>query len=465
MGVVYKLTEDVVSFIIERKQETPRLSCREIADLVRERHQRTVSKSSVHDVLKEHGVVIPRGRKPKIKFQIPLEKKQQLFANVVPGVIFQPATPSPITALLSPPKASVGGPDIDALDSRQKHSGMTNRGEIQERMGEIFIKAAFWDLFPRPLWGIKKLEDIKSLNLNNLQEEWGYISTVVEGLKIDLEDGSCVEMDSRFQILGPGSPGAVIFPAGIERCAQEAADYIINNISPLCIRSAGDGVTDTAILSFFQACESMAGKGMTKASLLGKGGVVLAQFSCPAVGGAGSPRYKKNAILGIPRNIKVEQNDHKYRYFDLQVDGYYKNMSLLSNFGPHISNDEIARIFKDRHPPVRINMSPLADSPQEDIADQPAWVLARLKARARAFFPSDFGEDAFESVLALKGVIEQGRPFDYAQGKHITLLSPASYAHIAFLRQAADNANALNIRDENGHRVLCQIASENNANF
>ncbi len=434
MGVVYKLTEDVVSFIIERKQEPPRLSCREIAGLVHERHQKVVSKSSVHDVLKEHGVVIPRGRKPKIKFQIPPEKKQQLFANVAPGVVFQlpaptlkPVQPAPHTAAQAP------SPLV--------------RGEIQERMGEIFIKAAFWDLFPRPLWGIKRLEDIKSLNLNNLQEEWGYISTVVEGLKIDLEDGSFVEMDSRFQTLGPSK---AVFPANIERCTQEVADYILNNINPLCIRSTGENITDTAILNFFQAAEGITDKGMTQVSLLGAGGIALAQFAC-------SPRQKRNTILGIPVNLKVEQNDHKFRYFGLKVDGYDENMLLLSNFDPHISNDEIARIFKDRHPPVQINMSPLADSPQEDIADQPAWVLARLKARAHAFFPSDLGQDAFESVLALKGVIERG--------KHITLLTPISYAYSALLRQAADNVNALNIRDENGHRVLCQIASENSADF
>ena len=429
MGVVYKLTEDVVSFIIERKQETPRLSCREIAGLVHERHQKVVSKSSVHDVLKEHGVVIPRGRKPKIKFQIPLEKKQQLFANV-PAIMVPRAAPSYV-GVGSPGPIMMGG------------------GEIQERMGEVFIKAAFWDIFPRPLWGIKKLEDIKSLNMNNLQKEWEYISTSVERLKIDLEDGSCVEMDSRFQVLGPGSQGTSVFPASIERCIQDTADCILNNINPLCIRSLGENVTDTSILSFFQACEGVAGKGMMRASLLGAGGIVLAQFVC-------SPRQKKNVIFGVPNKLKVEWNDNKFRYFELKVDGYDRNMYILSNFSPRISNDEIVRIFKDRHPPVQINMSPLADGLRGDIADQPAWVLARLQARARAFLPSDFRQDAFESVLALKGIIEQG---------HITLLTPVSYAYSALLRQAADNINALNIRDENGHRVLCQIASENSLDF
>ena len=463
MGVVYKLTEDVVSFIIERKQETPRLSCREIAGLVHERHQKVVSKSSVHDVLKEHGVVIPRGRKPNIKFQIPLEKKQQLFANVVPGVIFQPVSPAPITALLSPPKvsmlsvpkSSVGNPGRGAISGPPTK---TFGGDRIERAGEIFIKAAFWDLSPRPLWGVKKLEDIKSLSLNNLQKEWGYISTVVERLKINLEDGSYVEMDSRFQALRHGSgqalgTGRAIFPASIERCTQDAADHILNNINPLCIRSTGEGITDIAILNFFQAAEGIAGKGMTQASLLGAGGIVLAQFAC-------SPRQRKNVILGIPIKLKVEQDYNKFRYFDLKVDGYDENMSVLSNFSPHISNNEIVRMFKDRHPPVQINTSPLADSPQEDIADQPAWVLARLKARARVFFPSDLGQDAFESVLALKGFIQQSRT-----AKYITLLAPASYAHSAPLRQAADNVSALDIHDENGHRILCQIASENDANF
>ena len=233
MGVVYKLTEDVVRFIVDRKDAEPRLSCREIADLVAGQYQRVVSKSSVHDVLKEHGVVIPRGRKPKLaKFQIPLEKKQQLFANVPAIVVPQAAASTPQVSFL---KVSVGNPENGPPTKDTCLPAGRFGGDRVERAGEVFIQAVFWDIFPRPLWGLKKWKDIKSLNMNDLRREWAYVTTPVERFKVDLEDGSFFEVDSRFQCLDNTILASPLAPpvagqASIERSTQEAADCFLNNI-------------------------------------------------------------------------------------------------------------------------------------------------------------------------------------------------------------------------------------------
>ncbi len=381
MGVIYKLTDDVVDFIVKRKNDDLQLSCREIADLVYDQHQRLVSKSSVHDVLKSHGISIPRGRKPKkTKFQIPLEKKKQLFASI-PASILLPELPPPLT----PP---------------------TRGGES----GEILVKAVFYDLFPRPLWGMKGFDDIKSLKIDDLEKEWAYITTPVAHFKIDLEDGTSFDIDSRFQALG----AAASIPAGIERATQEAVDFFLNGVKPLCIRSVSASAPETLVSDFIQACEGLPGKGMAQVSLITSDGTVAAQFAC-------FPRQKKNFILGIPENIKVEQDTIKNGISIHKVDGNKGNEAIIYNIIPKNNDSEIVKIFQNRHPgrslPDFLSSSGISKASTENITDQPAWLLAQLKARATLFFPPGANPDATGIVLALDIHDENGQRISPAMGR------------------------------------------------
>jgi hypothetical protein len=74
MGVVHKLKPEVLSFIIENKQNNPALSCRNLTALVFEQLHIQVSKSSVNAVFKENNLSMPIGRRPKgkkKKFKMP----------------------------------------------------------------------------------------------------------------------------------------------------------------------------------------------------------------------------------------------------------------------------------------------------------------------------------------------------------------------------------------------------------
>jgi hypothetical protein len=116
MGVTYKLNSDVVDFIIAQRKSRATLSCRELSELVLAQFQVAVSKSSVHEVLKEHNIVSARGRKPKgDTFKIPAEKKAQIKAQLPPRetVITPPAPSIPeLPTPLSFPSALVGNPDM-----------------------------------------------------------------------------------------------------------------------------------------------------------------------------------------------------------------------------------------------------------------------------------------------------------------------------------------------------------------
>ena len=53
MGVVYKLTQEVIDFIVRKKTENPAFSCRKLVAVIQEDFKLVVSKSSVNAVIKE----------------------------------------------------------------------------------------------------------------------------------------------------------------------------------------------------------------------------------------------------------------------------------------------------------------------------------------------------------------------------------------------------------------------------
>lgn len=67
MGIVHKLKPEVLNFILENKQKDPALSCRNLTQLILEKLQVKVSKSSINAIFKEHNLSMPIGRRQKHK--------------------------------------------------------------------------------------------------------------------------------------------------------------------------------------------------------------------------------------------------------------------------------------------------------------------------------------------------------------------------------------------------------------
>jgi len=208
MGVVYKLTDEIVQFILGHREKNPLLSCRELVELVSGQFGVKLSKSSVHDTLKEHNVTSRRGRKPKGnlglktadgqgdenkgKFKIPSSKKAELMASLpvfvqehqeekkdnppVEGpeelpvvaiqekvetgkeIVTQPIISKRVIENFSLDAALPLLPDPVSLGPNEASKPQDLPGPIaleQEPMvagmGAVFLKAAMWDLAPRGL--------------------------------------------------------------------------------------------------------------------------------------------------------------------------------------------------------------------------------------------------------------------------------------------------------------------------
>jgi len=215
MGVTYKLKDEVVHFIISQRQSNPLFSCRQLAESASQKFGLNLSKSSVHDVLRESGIVTPRGRKPKEKFEIPQEKKRQIQTSLSQVKLLSPPE-RPESKLM----ADVIGPQISFEESPKetivppilKEASDMETSPEYEGAGKVFLKAARWDL------GIFSDDNIK-------ESDWKYYLTYTKDVKVILEN------DKSF---------FVEFILPIERCIREVADGLVNNVKPFLVHNVSD---------------------------------------------------------------------------------------------------------------------------------------------------------------------------------------------------------------------------------
>lgn len=463
MGVTYKLTDDIVQFIIDEKHKGPLLSCRELVDKVSNRFQRHVSKSSVNDILREAQITSRRGRKAKDKFEIPAEKKAQLLAGMpdvskvcgpLTGVVAQRASPEPV----KPPVAFA------------RVELMPFQAEAQvESLAEVLLQAAFIELFPRPWKNITRYQDLNSLELKELQQEWAYRTLAATSFKIELESGSVLYLDSRWQSLQDQAQESAPEFCPIERALTEVADGLLNNIQPIVIRD----IASLKVLGEFMA--AMDGKkldSIAQITVLDRAGRLLAHFGHLV-------HQRREFISGVdPKLIENEEvkkiNPEEIKEVPVYTSGQpllcvKKSLSLpgfngraflvldqdhtlqrviLTNASSRTEDAAVVRLYTQRHPaghrpPVSLNIAP--DFSGTTVGDY-------LKnAAARTFFPQGLADNVWHAAMDLKG---QGHANE--DMRRVDFAGPASAVEPALI-QAMERFNIIYIKDINGKPVWLNI--------
>lgn len=117
MGVIYKLKPEIKDFILGQKSENPILSCRGLALIVENKFQLKLSKSSINSIIKQAGLSMSIGRRPKkrrprqeklvklieFKPEVPLEIKAEVPAEpAVEQPVAMPVEPQPEIRVESP---------------------------------------------------------------------------------------------------------------------------------------------------------------------------------------------------------------------------------------------------------------------------------------------------------------------------------------------------------------------------
>jgi hypothetical protein len=71
LGVIYKLKPEIKDYILEKKKSKPTLSCRSLTNLIENKFQIKVSKSSINSMIRQAGLSMPVGRRRKARRRRP----------------------------------------------------------------------------------------------------------------------------------------------------------------------------------------------------------------------------------------------------------------------------------------------------------------------------------------------------------------------------------------------------------
>jgi len=106
MGITHKLKPEIRDFVLETQKNNLKLSCRGISDLVYEKFQIKISKSSINALIKGSGLSMPVGRRRVKPFQeTPIKKVIEDAAQAVLSIEAPPKVPA-----LEPPKEEFAPP-------------------------------------------------------------------------------------------------------------------------------------------------------------------------------------------------------------------------------------------------------------------------------------------------------------------------------------------------------------------
>jgi hypothetical protein len=279
MGVVYKLTQSVIDFILAEKAASPALSCRKLADFVNNKFQIKLSKSSISAVLKEAHLNSPVGRRtlkvPPEKNTLPGRKKTrkillnksklQLYPTEILVANSAVDDSSPLGDVIKKDLQSI--PDIGYMFIKAAEWELTRESFLAEIFSERFSflddiqinslveKLLYMEIFEKNdasdgLWreGLSQ-NDKRVFNAEGLLSElssmgnWTevmmkfvvdlqYYMTKVSFVRLNLENGKSLFLDAETSSVWTKNTDLPFFNT-VTQCTKTISEEIVNNVQPV----------------------------------------------------------------------------------------------------------------------------------------------------------------------------------------------------------------------------------------
>ncbi len=317
MGVVYKLKQEVIDYILELKKLDENLSCRKISELASARFQKNISKSSINAILKDSSLSSPVGRrglnKPKEdKFRIPAHRKEQIFVNIPTSILTVQPQPSSVFSV-KPPLENVGIFFLKAAEWQMKRQGVLRFlcekysadahdekifkiaesslflpifGVRQEEDLLSFDNKSFWDINdieikPTTYQKTESLDVLKSLEENRSQVllEHGQMFSEASFFQVFLEDGTSFCFDCQNNASWDENNVHCDFSSCLDKSFDFLSINIINNVNPVVLRQAtSEGGFSPSFLNMMAAFENTPGKRMKRVDLLTSKKEIISSF-------------------------------------------------------------------------------------------------------------------------------------------------------------------------------------------
>ena len=333
MGVIYKLKQEVIDYILELKKLDEALSCRKISELASTRFQKEISKSSVNAILKESSLSSPIGRRGRQrakeeKFKIPEHRKEQIFINIPAALLVPQPSADPAAALSPKPLMENAGTFfLKAAEWQIKRQGILrflcekyNAEAHEEKIFKIaesflflpifgatkedaflsFDKKSFWelndiDMSPTTYQKAESFDMLRGLETKKSQVllEHGQIFSEASFFQILLEDGTSFCLDCQSNSSWDENNVHCDFSSCLDKSFDFLSRNIINNTQPVILRqAAGEGNFSASFLSMIAAFENLPGKRIKRVDLMTSHKETVSSFEKPL-------HKKRYFIVGI----------------------------------------------------------------------------------------------------------------------------------------------------------------------
>ncbi len=500
MGVVYKLTQEIVDFIINSKKQDNNLSLNATVQKVQETFNKKVSKSAVHEIFKEAGLTSLRGSKSKTK----------LIATSPLPSIRPPVLSAPTLKLEPPPLATAitqeKKPTLPIIEAPQpvvaqaEPAQITNtpqviekelvKTDIEEQKGNIFLLAAAWHLLPN-FNTLERIEDMQAVQRNDLNLDWTYWQTQVKGYRIRFEDDSCFYINPQngnlfqngnfLKMVSEVEPqNGNQFP--IELAIKNMAEQWVNNLKPIVINDLHKNNIDDCVADVCAGCLASSKKRFKKIELLNTKGEEIASFDCLT-------KIKRQFILNLSPKVielqKVVNNslsltesiyspvlekkfffaEHLWASSWIGPDGQPISLRaigwglesqqlagvILTNMEARNSSGKILLQYAHQYD-MQTPQTFQSDS-RDDLLILSGNFMQRMDEYAQILWQFKENPQGWESVKNLSG-------FELANDKNrvINLISPNGYEYLDILKLACQKINNARVFDPSGRQIWMRIA-------
>ncbi|GEM_PF-6061254 len=253
MGVIHKLKENIIHFVLEQKKINPAISCRQISVLIANQFSTNVSKSSVNKILQEAALSSSVGRRvalenvQKKKFQIPSERKKEILQDLDKFKKSEISGDANLPAAEEKPAPFVPADHFQKRVNYLREERNKSKGLACQGMGFIFIKAAQWATSEKFLpaqalqrilnrSGNKSTEDLENacealflLNLNHELSWWSHPkdNSVVTNFKEEAEKiGQSIPLAIEYNAKRQEALGQEV--SGFKLCLEDGTEIVFD---------------------------------------------------------------------------------------------------------------------------------------------------------------------------------------------------------------------------------------------
>jgi hypothetical protein len=258
MGIIYKLTPEVVSYIIDQKRDNQKISCRSLVAVVKDRFGIVVSKSSINSIFKSANLSQPVGR--------PRRMRRGSIESAGMGGLLLKAADSLVGGLDLLAEEISAGKSLSREGVRSALDTLLLRPFIDDHLlGRVTASFSVHKAVPAgPSTGEAAQEDVfdpalVSLSPSQIKKFREAVSCRVKIVSIGLPDGAKVYFDGQCHTLRGNAHVPAVFGVPFAYAKREVSGFFMGKTPLVFLMAPGYESPSKEFLGFIKAIATQHG--------------------------------------------------------------------------------------------------------------------------------------------------------------------------------------------------------------